>query len=191
MGSKYGLRNIDAWGKTKDGETLLYQWDNLVVSPGNLPALHNQYRGPEGRPYRTKTRKGEWKSRIVVEQGQRAEYIKLVQSHVGRWKAKWAYAAWKLGDEFPSWISRHFDYVSSRAPFTAKLDGPDQRIEFGSSGVNFRKDIGKIQSAIKFRTEVIVKRIKLIISGYNKQVAQKIRISAQAHKHNEPLESVD
>jgi len=142
IGSKYGLTNIDAWGKDKDGNKLHYQWDNLVISPSNLPALHNQFRGPEGRPYRVKTRKGEWKSRIVVEKGQRAEYIKLVQSHVGRWKAKWAYAAWRLGDEFPAWIARHFDYVSRKAPFTAKLEGPNQFIEFGSSGVNFRKDIG-------------------------------------------------
>ncbi len=188
VGSKYGLNNISAWS----GNTHLI-WDHLDPNGTQLAELHNEYRQrSSGRPYRfRKIREGEWRSRIVVEKGRREPYVKLVQSHVGRWKAKWAYGATQLGDRYPSWITRHFGYVANKSVIQFDLSSDNQFITFGGRGPNFRRDLFKIKGAMTFRARVIERRIKLIVSGYAKDVAQGIRIQTKAHKHSESTEAVD
>jgi len=123
VGSKYGLHDIDAWrtSKTKGRQHLL--WENIDPTGANLPALHNQFRNPRtGRPYPVpRPAENEWRSRIVVPIGTREGYVAQIQAHVGRWKARWAFAAAQLGAKFPSWISRHFGQPGG--VFTANLDG--------------------------------------------------------------------
>ena len=128
----------------------------------------------------------------MVEKGQRDIYIKQVQAHVGRWKAKWAYGAAQLGDRYPAWISRHFGELGNKARFQANLTGDKPFIVFGGSGPNFAKDRDRIKSAIAFRIKAITRRIKIVASGYAKEVAQGVRIKAQAHKqNNEPVEEIN
>jgi hypothetical protein len=192
IGSQYGLKDIDAWHTSQSGNRLHLLWDNLVVNPARLPELHNQYRNRRGRiPRDPNLGSGIWSSRIVVEKGQRAEYIAQVQSHVGRWKAKWAYGAAQLGDRYPAWIARHFGYVANKATFRPELTGDKPTITFGGSGPNFAQDKGKIQAAIKFRVKAITNRIKIVVSGYAKEVAQGVRVTTQAHKHNQPVEEIN
>ena len=135
----------------------------------------------------------EWRARIVVEKGIRQPYVDKIKSHVGRWKAKWAYAAAQLGDsKYPQWIARHFGYVSSNTVFQADLASETPFIVFGGRGPNFAQDKSKINGAVKFRVQTILKRIKLVVSGYAKNVADGIRIQTQAHKHKpEAEETVD
>jgi hypothetical protein len=192
IGAQYGLKDIDAWRTQKGGKTMRLLWDNLALNPAMLPELHNQYRNHLGRiPKMPNLGSGVWSSRIVVEKGRRDTYIAQVQSHVGRWKAKWAYGAAQLGDRYPAWITRHFGHIASKATFRPELTGDKPTITFGGSGPNFAQDKGKIQGAIKFRVKAITNRIKIVASGYAKEVAQGVRITTQAHKHNQPVEEIN
>ena len=193
VGAKYGLKDIDTWRTTPGGRQHLL-WENLNPSGSNLDALHNSYRYPgTGRPKRMKgSNPAEWRARIVVAKGVRQLYVDKVKSHVGRWKAKWAYAAAKLGDKYPNWISRHFSYVSSNTVFQSDLQNENPFILFGGRGSNFAQNKAQIQGAVRFRVQTILKRIKLVVSGYAKDVAQGIRVQTQAHKHKaEAEETVD
>ncbi len=180
IGSKYGLKDIDTWTASPGGKVHVL-WENLNPSGSNLADLHNWYRNAStGRPGRRRSRLGEWRSRIVVEKGIREPYVNLVQSHVGRWKAKWAYAAAQLGDKYPAWISRHFTHVASKSKFEMNLDDKNKVfIAFGGRGPNFARDMDKINAAIKVRVKAILDRVKLILSGYSKDVAQGIRPKAK------------
>ncbi len=190
--AKYGLQNIDTYTASPGGKVHV-MWDNLSPSGSNLAELHNRYRSPAtGRPQRRKSVTGEWRSRIVVGKGMREPYVKLVQSHVGRWKAKWAFAAAQLGDKYPAWISRHFSHVANKAHFAVNLGSKNvSAIAFGGRGPNFARDKAKIKGALDFRIKTMMKRVALIVSGYNKQQAAGMRASAQAHKtSSEPPEPV-
>jgi len=193
IGSKYGLKDIDTYRTTPGGRQHIL-WENLNPSGSNLEELHNSYRRPgTGRPQRLKgTSLNEWRARIVVDKGVRQPYIDKVKSHVGRWKAKWAYAAAQLGDKYPQWIARHFGYVSSNTVYQADLSSANPFILFGGSGSNFAQNKSKVQGAVNFRVQTILKRIKIVVSGYAKNVAQGVRIETQAHKTKpEAQETVD
>jgi len=114
-----------------------------------------------------------------------------VKSHVGRWKAKWAYAAAQLGDRYPQWISRHFGYVSSNAVYQADLASANPFILFGGRGSNFAQNKAKVKAAVAFRVRTILKRIKIAVSGYAKNVADGVRIEAQAGKAEQRLEKLE
>ncbi len=192
IGSKHGLRNISAWHTSKGGKQLQILWDNLVLNTSQLPELHASYRNKRGRVPRGRNLGGGiWSSRIVVEKGQREPYVKQVQEHVGRWKAKWAFGAAMLGDRYPAWIARHFGYVSKSAVFQHNKSEETPSITFGGSGPNFAQDKPKINAAIKFRVKAIMNRIKIVVSGYAKDVANNVRVNTQAHKQNEPSEDVN
>ncbi len=194
IGSKYGLKDIDTWRTTPGGRQHII-WENLNPNGSNLADLHNSYRYPgTGRPKRMKgLSPTEWHARIVVEKGVRQSYVDKVKSHVGRWKAKWAYAAAQLGDnKYPQWITRHFGYVASHSFFQADLASETPFILFGGRGPNFSQDKAKIQGAVAFRVRTILKRIQIVVSRYAKNVADGVRIQTQAHKHKpEAEETVD
>ncbi len=65
IGSRYGVKDIEAPFIRKDGEEIRLVWENLTVNPGNLPALHNQYRNKNGRPGRRKSVEGQWRARML------------------------------------------------------------------------------------------------------------------------------
>lgn len=192
IGSEHGLTNIDTY-RTLKVKNVHLLWDRIVPNPQMLPEIHNRYRNKRGRiPIVPGFGGGVWRSRVVVEKGQREPYVKQVQSHVGRWKAKWAFAAAQLGDKYPSWIARHFGDIASKARFQHQLKGVTPFILFGGSGPNFAQNKSKINAAVKFRVMVLKRRIKLVISNYAKQIANNIRVSSQAHKiGNEPPEEVN
>lgn len=191
VGSEKGLKNIDTY-RMIGGQRKHLLWDRIVVNPAELAELHPQYRNARGRvPRERSLGENVWNARIMVERGNRAPYIKAVQSRVGRWKAKWAYAAAQLGDRYPAWISRHFGYASSRATFVVN-EGENCSITFGGRGPGFARDKTKIKAAVNFRVKVILRRIKLVISGYAKEIAQGMKVSTQAHRQQaEPLEDVN
>ncbi len=173
IGSQFGLRNIDTYITTRNKEKIHLLWENIDPSGSRLKELHNRYRNPRtGRPWRqAPSAKGEWKSRIVVTAGTRAAYVKEAQSHVGRWKAKWALAAVRLGwDKCPGWISRHFG--QDGAVFSADLKNPGEPfILFGCIGPNARKNIDSIKAAVQTRTKAMALRAQLVCSAYAKDVA--------------------
>lgn len=186
IGSEYGTKNIDAYRIIKK-EKINLRWDNLVVNAADLPALHMQYRDSRGRPTNVpRSGRRTWGAAIVVERGVQAAYIRKVQERVGRWKAKWAYAAHKMGASFPGWISRHFESVASKSHAMWDLDNPNgPSVVFGGIGPNFGKDIGLIRAAVKIRARAVARLTKLILSDYSKDLAKGMRAQSHARKYAE------
>jgi len=172
IATKYGVRSVNTHVASQEkGKTHLI-WDNIDLNGADLPRLHAEYRNRRGRIPKQKGRRGEWKSRVVVPYGKRDQYVKQVQARVGRWQAKWALAASQQGAKFPAYISRHFSSVADKSYSIWTLNdtnGPS--VMFGGRGPSFARQLDKIRDAIRVRTGAIVRKTKLIISGYNKDIA--------------------
>jgi hypothetical protein len=186
IGSAHGTRNIDTYRTIKATKVHLV-WDNLTANAANLPALHRSYQDSRGRPKGTRGNgRRTWNAAIVVEKGMRLPYIKQVQERVGRWKAKWAYAAAQAGAKFPAYISRHFGSLGSKAYSQwnlADTNGPS--VIFGGRGRRFGKDAEAVRDAVRFRAKVMVRLTKLILSGYSKDMAKGMRAQSHAKKYAE------
>jgi hypothetical protein len=192
VGSKYGIQDVHAFVTKQDGSKLEILWQHLDPTGARLSEYHQMYRDSRGRVRNYKPAPGVWDSRVVVPKGVRDPYIKLVQQRVGRWKAKWAYAAAQLGDRYPGWITRHFPKVSGDSFYEANLEGENPSITFGGRGPNFRRNLSNIQGAVKFRAKAILRRAHLMVNGYRQDIARGMRAQANAHKHRaEQVESVD
>src|SRR5436190_15689167 len=194
VANKYGTTKIDAW-MTIQGKSVNLQWDLIARSPAQIQDAHWAAKDARGRVRRTKgaPTPGVWRERVVVEKGQRDPYVQEVQLHVGRWKAKWAKGAIEMGDRYPAWVTRHLAYVAKDSVFKSDLQDPNsQWILFGGRGPGFRRDVQKIQDALRYRAQAIRKRVQLIISGYSKDIANKIRPpKSRAKEHAEPMEELD
>jgi hypothetical protein len=186
VGSKFGVRDITtAWVTEQNKEHLNLQWANLDPTGSRLPELHKAFRDRRtGRTPMEKPLKGIWKSRVVVPLGTRAPYLKQVKARVGRMKATWALIGSKLGDTFPQWISRHFGSVAQYAvaDISHLNDSEKPYVIFGSRAPGNSRLRPAIRDALRFRIRAMAKKTKLIISGYNKNVAAGIKAEAQAHK---------
>jgi hypothetical protein len=183
IGSRYGVKNVEAPLIKKDGSELRLVWDNLVANPDNLPAIHNVYRKKNGRPVKTRQVQGQWRAKIVVEKGVREPYIRKAQGNLGRWKAKWAIHGAKLGDKFPAWITRHFPYAEAHTTHKFEVGGESgPLLVVSGKGPDFQRNLARIQDAMRFRIKQIAKLTQLILSNYSKAVASGMKAEAQAHK---------
>ena len=184
IGSRYGIQDIHAFITLRDGTKKELNWEHLDPTGARLSEYHQMYRDERGRVRPRKPVEGTWSARVIVPQGVRAPYIKIVQQRVGRWKAKWAYAAAQLGDKYPTWITRHFGRIAADSFYQADLkneNGPS--ITFGGRGPNFRRNLSNVQGAVKFRAKAMLRRAHLMVSGYRQDLAQGMRAQANAHKH--------
>lgn len=103
-----------------------------------------------------------------------AKYIREVQKRVGFMRAPWGKAFVAVGGKIADWVSRHFSYA--RGYVQANLTHPT----FPSLTVsNQTPGIGqweaRVKAALQARHQAIGKRIRLILSGYSKDVARGIR----------------
>jgi hypothetical protein len=192
IGSKYGLSDVNTWRSSVNGKIQLV-WAHLDPTGDRLAEYHNMYRNNKGRiPGLGTPPSNTWRARVVVPTGVRDPYVKKVQDRVGRWRAKWAFAAASKGDHYPSWISRHFGSVGDGAvsDFSMLEDSKDPSITFGCRGPGAGSNRRKIQDALNFRAKAIGRRVKLILSGYREDIAKGIRARARALKSGEPYEEV-
>ncbi len=178
------------------GQSTHILWDNLDVSGAKIPEFHARYKNSRGRVPRLKDApRGTWKSRVVVPFGARQPYVEKIKARVGTLKAIWAYAASRppMMAQFPDYITNHFSWVGSRATAQIKLDGPNPSITFGGpaavAGPTNTKE--RIQFALKLRAKAMADSARLMISNYNKDVAQSIRPKAHAKEHAPQEEAVD
>lgn len=193
VGSRYGVSDIRAAYVTeKGGQQLNLQWEHLDPTGSRLEEYHEFYRDKRtGRVPKVKPVAGIWQSRVVSPLGTRADLIKKTQRHVGSWKASWALVGARLGDKYPSWLSRHFGN-----PFgIAKLDGLQNReapfVTFGSRSAGNGRMRERIQGAVRARIRSIHRRVKLMLSGYNKDLASGMKAQARAKNWSEPLPNVE
>lgn len=142
------------------------QWARWRVEPFS-PRLHRMNRGSRGRVQSTKRV-------FVLEQHEWEQYVAMMEKRAGRFKASWAdaYTA-HLGKVAP-WIERHLP-----SPKSIYFNGLSTRnlphITFGSSAKDAKQLQHIIKTALWERRQKMERRIKLILSGYAKDVAAGMR----------------
>ena len=201
VASEYGLTNVDGYrvlGKGKPPTHLL--WQNIDWDGSKLPALHNRYRNRYGGIDAKKgSPNGEWNSRVVVPTGILKNYTPKVMDRVGTAKAYWAFliAGEPFNAVFPTYITRHFGRIAGKVTANANFSGPNPTVTFGGpapagtdpskSKVDVRRQVAL---ALKIRAKAMMDEIKLILSGYNKDIAAGIRPKKHANDNATPQEVV-
>lgn len=111
-------------------------------------------------------------NRTITTRERFAGLITSVSGRVGRLRAKFAYAAHKLGQtRIPAWISAHFPAVEGDASAIYRFvgSGPSVAIEFGARapGVASNPEIQKkIHHAIENRKHKLLEKTKKVLQGY-------------------------
>jgi len=126
----------------------------------------------------------EWKALVVVDAASRDAYLRRIQGHVGRWKATWAATVAALGGRVPQWISRHFGDISGHTGLDLSgLSGESKTLSFYSAAPGNNRIEQRVRDAIRSRMRSLSRRIKLVVSGYNKDLAQGMRPRTHAAEH--------
>ena len=135
--------------------------------------LHTKVRDNRGRVQRAKRV-------LVMEANLHKKYVADVQKRVGTMKSGWAPALRSLGgaNEIPSWVARHTNNPGFVVNNIADSAVPSVTIGNTAKGVGQLRHF--VQGALDARANAMGKRIRLILSGYAKDVAQGIRVSRKA-----------
>jgi hypothetical protein len=192
IGSEHGLTGINTYITQKDGQKLQLLWNRIDPLGEGMEAQHKAIRNNRGKipPSRKSGQgSGKWSARVIVPRGTLAAYTAKIQARVGRWKASWAQGLARTGVNFPAWISRHFGTVNEESVFDlSKMNDPVRpSITFGSNSPGNNRIRSLVQNAVNLRAKAVLRKIKLIISGYSKDVASGIRATSQAHKHRNTI----
>lgn len=121
---------------------------------------------------------------FIYNNADRKRRIALVSRRVGMMKAAWAKSFVHFGGKVPSWISRHLysgaiGSYNVRGNFRDALSNTSKPfVEFSNSanGIAEKDAAKRLPGAVLVRERAIRRRIRLILSGYSKDVAQGIRI---------------
>lgn len=138
------------------------------------PELHKSARDRRGRVQSSK-------NVFILEFERWKKYVRVVQSFVGNMKSGWVPAYTSLGGKVPSWIKRHTTGRISQTGFVVNaLHGERPSITIG----NVARGVGGIRhlasQALQARKQAISRRIRLILSGYSKDIGQGMRPKSRA-----------
>ena len=114
--------------------------------------------------------------RIVTTRARIKKLNRKISSSYGRLKASFAQAAQQLGHmRIPKWMSKHFPSPKAIVDVSGLTDGSTPVVTFGSRapGVTAFGDI--VRTAIAVRVKKMLTRTKLVLSGYNKDIAAGMR----------------
>jgi hypothetical protein len=166
---------------TKGGE--VYGADMQYYRPratqDELKKLH--YRLRSTKTGRT-TLAGNWDRKIgrwrgieimIAKRATIMRYVASVQKRVGRAKAAWAQSFKDLGGKPAAWYGKHIP--SPKAISKPRLEGANPQVTMGSSAPAVRDIEHHIRGAIRERQRAIARKIRLIVSQYNKDIAQGMR----------------
>ena len=129
--------------------------------------------------------------RIITSKSSLARGIKDIQQSIGKLAASWFATAKTIDNsaKAPAWVASHLKGSQTTKSITdltgvKNLDHPS--ITFGSKAhaVSSKKGMGQVQFAVNLRAKKLAARLKLILSGYSKDVANGIK--AQRHAKNIP-----
>lgn len=184
IGSEFGTRNIDCWRTSNSGEKLHVLWERLDPTGDRMAEYHQDYRNKRGRVSKRSGNiaAGEWKKRVIVPRGKLAPYVKTVQARVGRRRASFGVTLAKLGGKVPSWISRHFGKMGGEAISMTEglLNRERPSVIFGSRSPSIETQRSEVNNAVKIRAQQISRRVKLILSGYSRDLASGMKARARA-----------
>lgn len=184
VSQKWGLQDVNGFVESSDGGRLLnLKFDHVDPTGQRISEYHQEYRDRRGKVPLRREPKNTWFNRILVSDGMRQPYIDSVIARVGMWKATWAYAAFRLGASgIPAFISRHFGRIAGMAIFNdgglSNKTAPFIIIGSRWAG-NYRMKSG-LMTALEVRVRAIKNRVKLIASGYSRDVSRGIRPQRRA-----------
>lgn len=183
VGSEFGMNGIDTWF-THPGTGKHYElkWDRIDPTGSGMAGFH---RANQNRRGRTRNRKrqvaGKWSAAYVIAFQEFNDYLKKIQSHVGWRKAAFGKFFKALGGRLPKWIDRHAGASASEMHNDLEnRNNPSVTMIARAPGLLDDQRI--VSDAVRIRAEAIRRRIKLILSGYAKDVKQGIIIARKEHR---------
>lgn len=182
---EHGANNIDTWITTAGGEKKHIQWTYADNTGGPMANFHHQHQDSRGRTNSVKQNRGPdtWYAPYVVGYDNFTTYSKKIKSHVGRRKAAWAKSFIGLGGTVAQWIKRHV--AGAKGEFQINSDPLHPAIVMINRAPGIGQDMHFIQGAMRIRYEAIGRRIKLVVSGYSRDIAHGMKVQRQAHKSPE------
>jgi hypothetical protein len=127
--------------------------------------------------------------RIITSKASLARGVKEVKKSIGKLAASWFATAKSIdpSSNAPDWISHHVTGTKSSKSITDlsglnKSESPS--VIFGSKagGAASQKGKAQVQFAVSVREKKLHARLRLILSGYSKDVANGIKVQRHAHK---------
>lgn len=179
---EHGAHDIDTWLTVASGEKKRIKFTYADNTGGPMANFHHRNQDNRGRTYNLKRQKDPnvWYAPYVVSYDNFKKYADRVKSHVGRKKAAWGKSFIELGGKLPSWISRHLSGAKGEFHNSRNPEKPSITMTSRAPGVS--QDAHFIRGALRVRYESIGRRIKLVLSGYSKDVASGLRIKRRAQK---------
>lgn len=131
-------------------------------------------------------------TRIITSKSVLRKTITIVQKSVGKLKASWFADAMKIDPQAslvpPNWIAQHIRGNETTKSITdlSAANSPDSpAIGFGSRAAGVKSFERPIQYAVSLRREKVSARLRLVLSGYSKDVAAGIRPHHHAKESHE------
>lgn len=187
MPQHVGERTVRLWankhGDVYGVEKVLYQ---PAASQETLKSHHLRFRSR--RTGRTSlagswTRDvGRWKfiNQMAVNKRAMNKYVREVQSHVGRMKAALTPALQELGGTVRGWVRKHgISNPSSQGYIFKQFTEHEKSFTIGMIAPGASKLERMVRDVMHNRTRAMAQRIRLILSGYAKDVARGIRLRTQ------------
>jgi hypothetical protein len=190
IGSQFGVSGIDQWITDADGKKNHLIWDRLDATGEGIERFHHANQNRFGRTVNLKQAKRGpfWYAAYVVSKADFEPYLDRLISHVGRRKAAWAAGYQAVGGKVQRWIARHLPSPCGRVENNLSNRTKPSIATYNSSP-NIREDKRIRDSAMRIRRESLKRRLKLVLSGYSKDVAQRMRITRKAHKTPDSFEA--
>lgn len=145
---------------------------------GEIIQEYRSFKDAGGKRITTIGRRGKQKvyaiNRLVADKAAVRNLVKRLVDNIGRAKAAWAQAASILGEtDIPGWISKHFP--TPKGVLTQSGSGVGSSVTIGSRAPGVGKQSAMYKGVFRRRINSMKARIKLINSGYAKDVAEGIR----------------
>lgn len=187
IGSEHGLSAVDVWISSAGDERKELDWRKIDPNGEGMADFHNRNRDRRGRTYNLKKQRSDkWYAPYVVSFEDFAKYKAKIYSYVGRRKAAWGKSFIGLGGKLPSWIDRHTPRAKGEFHNARDLERPSITMINRAPGIT--DDLRIVQSALRVRYEAIGKRLRLVISGYSKDVAQGIKIQRKVRASSDSMQ---
>lgn len=185
VASEHGYNHVKAWLTDGAGEKYELDWDLIDTHGYRMESFHKSQRGYRGRTGRHNFNRGKvegkWRAAMVVPYETLANYRKQLFKRVGWMKSGWVKAWNIIGERSPRWIQRHAPSAPGAVLSELHIVGkPRIVITNRARGISVMNRT--VQSAMVIRRQAMVRQIKLIVSGYARDIASGMKVTRKAKR---------
>lgn len=177
IAAEWGTNNVDHWLTSEvDGHRYNVVWDKLDVQGLGMDEYHANHRDSRGRAYSSTVKRSnnKWRAPYVVSQSAFDAFYNKTKQLVGLMKSGWMRAYYEVGGKLPSWIQRQASRSMGGVVNELSVPGnPSITMSNHAPGIASFDRIAR--ETFRARREAMAKRIRLILSGYNKDMAAGMR----------------